>query len=73
MSNFEENIGWILTDFGEEKINHAEAIIKIERLVADCLGFHMLNHDICNKVAADITRRHKRQKKVEPGESDTTG
>ena len=39
--NFEEQLGWILMDFKQGKLNFSEATLKIEELIVHCLGINV--------------------------------
>jgi len=60
MELFEEKIGAILTDFRDHKTNYPQAIIQIENLILDRLGFTLCLADRALKIERQTTQNIKK-------------
>lgn len=60
MELFEEKIGEILTDFRDHKTNYPQAIVEIENLILDRLGFTLAMTDRALKIERQTKENVKR-------------
>jgi len=59
MSNFEDRLTWILSDFKANRIDYAEAILKIEEAIVGCLHLSSYIHKLMSDF---IESEHKRKR-----------
>lgn len=63
--NFESDLGYILQDFKNEKLNHYEAMLKIETLVNSCLGFSAFHAHRCKQIEEHLREAYRRHPDAE--------